>query len=46
MKKTCRLFFLLVLIGAIWYSQLDESQKRFVQNLVRQVPYLPARYMV
>ena len=30
----------------IWYLGLDKSHKRFVQNLVRQIPYLPARYAV
>ena len=27
-----------------WYSQQDESKKRFIKHLARQVPYLPGRY--
>jgi hypothetical protein len=32
--------------AAMWYQQLDEGHKRYVQNLVRQLPDLPARYSV
>jgi len=31
---------------AVWYQSLDESRKRYVQNMVQQLPYLPARYSV
>lgn len=42
-------FVLLLLLAVtllIGYQRLSDSQKRFVQNLVRQLPYLPARYAV
>lgn len=28
----------------VYYRSLDESRKRFIKHLARQVPYLPARY--
>jgi len=38
---------LLLLVGlALVYQNLSEAQKRFIQNILRQVPYLPARYAV
>ena len=42
----CRAVALLVLIVLIrvWYSRQDESKKRFLKHLGKQVPYLPARY--
>ncbi|MEJ5203263.1 MAG: hypothetical protein WHV66_13610 [Anaerolineales bacterium] len=50
-RKSRLLSFLLALIllalgGWLWYSQLDEARKRFVQNLVRQIPDLPGRYLI
>jgi hypothetical protein len=44
--KWCRsIALLLVIAGAVvWYSKQDESKKRFLKHLGRQVPYLPARY--
>jgi hypothetical protein len=47
-KKRSWLFWLLLLLAGamVWYMQLDERQKRFVQNIVKQIPYLPARYSV
>jgi hypothetical protein len=47
-RKKSRFFWLLLLLAGVtvWYLQLDERQKRFVQNIVRQIPYLPARYSV
>ena len=43
------IFFLSFLVAmglVLWYLQLDESRKRFIQNIVRQLPYLPGRYSV
>ena len=45
-RKSGNLLFLLVIVAALWYTQLDDSRKRFYQNLLRQLPFLPARYMV
>jgi hypothetical protein len=30
--------------GYIWYSFLNEGQKRFVKNFLTQIPDLPGRY--
>jgi hypothetical protein len=38
------LFIALVVALAVKYSQLDESKKRFIKHLAKQVPYLPGRY--
>jgi hypothetical protein len=49
MKKKMKTWILLALIAfgvAAWYSGLPDSKKRFVQNVIRQLPYLPARYAV
>ena len=36
---------LLLLAAAIFrFTQLDESKKRFLVNLLKQAPYLPGRY--
>jgi hypothetical protein len=35
---------MLVALAVGWYSQQDESKKRFLKHLGKQVPYLPARY--
>lgn len=43
------LFVVLIVVGALavaGYQKLDDSQKRFVQELGRQVPYLVPRYFV
>ncbi|MGC9396001.1 MAG: hypothetical protein ACP5J4_14245 [Anaerolineae bacterium] len=46
-QRRFRLLVLLLLIGlALVYQNLSEAQKRFVQNILRQAPYLPARYAV
>lgn len=48
-SRLFRFLFVLVLLalgGWLWYAQLDEAHKRFVQNLVRQIPDLPGRYMI
>ena len=37
---------LLILAGYLWYDRLDENHKRFVDNLLRQVPDFPGRYMI
>lgn len=29
---------------ALQFARMDESRKRFVMHLVKQVPYLPGRY--
>jgi hypothetical protein len=44
--KKCRkvALLLLVVLAAVWYSKQDESKKRFLKHLGKQVPYLPARY--
>ena len=37
----------LVFFGVTWwYKHLSLRQKQFIQNLWKQVPDLPARYMV
>lgn len=36
----------LAILGVVGYQRLDDSQKRFVQELARQVPYLIPRYYV
>jgi len=40
------LLLLLAVALFVGYQRLSDSQKRFVQNLARQLPYLPARYAV
>ena len=49
MKRFWRFLFLLEILALllfIGYQQLTESQKRFVHELLRQVPYLLPRYFV
>jgi hypothetical protein len=37
----------LVVLGVyLWYSLLDEDHKRFIRNILNQVPDLPGRYMI
>jgi hypothetical protein len=44
-KKLKKLIFIAVIAGmAYQYTQLDESKKRFIVHLAKQVPYLPGRY--
>ena len=44
-KKFKKLILLAVIAGmAYQYTQLDESKKRFIVHLAKQVPYLPGRY--
>jgi hypothetical protein len=31
---------------AWWYNRLNKRQKQFIQNMLQQLPDLPARYMV
>jgi hypothetical protein len=48
-RKLRKRFFFLILLtlaGAYWYQHLDENHKRFVKNLLSQLPDLPGRYMV
>ncbi|MFH1149982.1 MAG: hypothetical protein V1748_05885 [Actinomycetota bacterium] len=42
--KTSVLVLLLVAGAVAWYMTRDESKKRYIKHLARQVPYLPARY--
>jgi hypothetical protein len=44
--KKCRMCMCLALLvlALVWYSKQDESKKRFLKHLGKQVPYLPARY--
>jgi hypothetical protein len=48
--RCLRAFFLLAVLiaaGALWwYTQLDDRHKRYIQNLIRQIPDLPARFSV
>jgi hypothetical protein len=37
---------LIALGGYLWYNNLDESHKRTVSNLVKQIPDLPGRYAI
>ena len=40
-------FLLVLAVGlTVWYRGLSERQQQFVKYLARQVPDLPARYMV
>jgi len=32
--------------SVLWYNQLEERQKRFVRNILRQAPDLPGRYYI
>ena len=44
-KKLRKLVLLAIIAGmAFQYTQLDESKKRFIVHLAKQVPYLPGRY--
>lgn len=46
-RKSYGFWLLLLLVGlALVYQNLSEAQKRFVQNILRQAPYMPARYAV
>lgn len=41
------LLIVLVIFGLTWwYRHLTPRKKQFIQNLIRQVPDLPLRYMV
>jgi hypothetical protein len=38
---------ILIGFGMVYaYSRLSDSKKRYIAYLVRQIPYLPARYSV
>jgi hypothetical protein len=38
---------LLVAAGAyLWYWTLDDRHQRYIRNIVRQIPDLPARFFV
>jgi hypothetical protein len=37
----------LITLGVyVWYTLLDEDHKRFIHNILSQIPDLPGRYMV
>lgn len=39
--------FVLALCGIyLWYDRLDYSHKRYIQNILKQLPYLPGRYEI
>ena len=41
------LLLVLVIFGLTWwYRHLPERKQQFIQNLIKQVPDLPLRYMV
>lgn len=44
--KFVLIIFLLAIGIRFWYENLDEDHRRFVQNLVKQIPELPGRYSV
>jgi hypothetical protein len=46
MSKHMKKLILLGLVAgmAVGYSRLDESQKRYVKHLAKQLPYLAGRY--
>lgn len=44
LKKALLLLITAVVLGLAFYSQQDESKKRFIKHTVKQVPYLPGRY--
>jgi hypothetical protein len=41
-----KLGFILALAAVLVYSQLSESQRRYIAHLVKQIPFMPARYCV
>jgi hypothetical protein len=48
-RRLKKVLMLVLAAGAVLglaalYSRQDESKKRFIKQMVRQVPYLPARY--
>lgn len=43
---TIFVLILLCLGLKLWYQNLPLRKKQFIQNLLKQVPDLPARYMV
>jgi hypothetical protein len=48
-RKSLITLLILLLVGLglrWWYQNLPLRKKQFIQNLIRQVPDLPARYMV
>lgn len=48
-KKSIKtaLFIILVIFGLTWwYRHLPPRKQQFIQNLVKQLPDLPSRYMV
>ncbi len=40
----CAVLLGAVAAAAVKYSTLDVSRKRFIKHLLKQVPYMPARY--
>ncbi len=35
-----------IALGLYGYSQLSQSQKRYIAHIIKQVRYMPARYQV
>jgi threonine/homoserine/homoserine lactone efflux protein len=48
LRKSPFLLILLLIAGVLVlvYLSLDESQKRMLAHLAKQVPYLPGRYYI
>lgn len=49
MRRNHRVLFVLgMMAGLLWmgYEHLDDSQKRHVKEMARQLPYLIPRYFV
>lgn len=45
-KKAFTVLLLVTLFAAVsLYLRADESKQRFVKNMLRQLPYLPGRYL-
>lgn len=45
-RATITILALIALGGYLWYNTLDESHKRTIRNLVKQIPDLPGRYAI
>lgn len=45
-RARCLVVATLIVVLVLKYMGLDESKKRYIKHLARQVPYLPARYFV
>ncbi len=43
-KLKVLLLLVLIALAVAWYQKQDESKKRYLKHLGKQLPYLPARY--